>query len=77
MGFKNHEASVCHKEAMQMVVVLPNCCPDIGEMLSREYIDKKKTTGNVCLRFCQTSSFWRDKARLFVALVMKIQILYS
>ena len=70
VGFKNHEASACHKEAMQMVVVLPNCCPDIGEMLSREYIDKKKTTGNVCLRFCQTSSFWRDKACLFVALVI-------
>ena len=42
VGFKNHEASACHKEAMQMVVVLPNCYPDIDEMLSREYVDKKR-----------------------------------
>ena len=38
---KKHEDSACHKEALQLVVVLPACCPDVGEMLSKEHADQK------------------------------------
>ena len=41
IGFKNHEASVSHKEALQ-VTLLPTTHSDIGEMLSKQHADAKK-----------------------------------
>ena len=41
-GFKNHEASASHKEAVQVIIVLPTTCPDIGDMMSKQHADSKK-----------------------------------
>ena len=38
---KNHEASASHKEALQVVMVIPATCSDVGEMLSREHAQEK------------------------------------
>ena len=42
IGFKNHEASASHKEAVQVVIVLPTTCRDIGDMMSEQHADMKK-----------------------------------
>ena len=36
-----HKGSACQKEALQLVVVLPAYCLDVGEMLSKEHADQK------------------------------------
>ena len=41
IGFKNHEASASHKEALQ-VTLFPTIHSDIGEMLSKQHADAKK-----------------------------------
>ena len=41
ISFKNHEASASHKEALQVVMVIPATCSDVGEMLSREHAQEK------------------------------------
>lgn len=34
IAFKKHESSDCHKEAVEVSIVVPCVCPDVGEMLS-------------------------------------------
>ena len=41
VSFKNHEVSASHKEALQVVVVIPSTCLDMSEMLSREHAHEK------------------------------------
>ena len=41
ISFKTHEASASHKEALQVVMVIPSTCSDVGEMLSREHAQEK------------------------------------
>ena len=41
IGVNNHKDSACHKEALQLVVVLPAYCLDVGEMLSKTHADQK------------------------------------
>ena len=41
ISVKNHEASASHKEALQVVMVIPATCSDVGEMLSREHAHEK------------------------------------
>jgi hypothetical protein len=54
--FKNHESSLCHKEAMQLVVTLPATCPDVGEMLSREMADQTRDNRECLLKVL--SNLW-------------------
>ena len=42
IGVKYHEASASHKELLQVVVLLPKTCSDIGDMLSRQHAHTKK-----------------------------------
>lgn len=41
VAFKNHEQTSCHKEAVQMVVVVPKCYKDCAELLSTEHAKEK------------------------------------
>ena len=50
IAFKNHEGSSCHKEAMQMIVVLPATCPDVGAMLSKQYADAMRNNRRCFLK---------------------------
>lgn len=50
ISFKNHEASTSHKDAMQVVVVIPSTCQDVGEMLSQEHACEKSENRQCLLR---------------------------
>ena len=41
-GFKTHEASECHREAIE-IIELPGKCADIGEKLSASYHSEEKS----------------------------------
>ena len=49
-GIQSHESSSCHREAMQMIVELPQNCPDVGEMLSREHATEKEQNRECLLK---------------------------
>ena len=57
IGLKEHEDSACHKEALQLVVVLPACYPDVGEMLSKEHADQKKDNRQCLLKVLSNIRF--------------------
>ena len=37
VSFKNHEASASHKDALQVMVVIPSTCQDVSEILPQEH----------------------------------------
>lgn len=41
IAFKEHESSDCHKEAVEVSIVVPCVCPDVGEMLSSRHSKAK------------------------------------
>ena len=41
VAFNKHEKTGCHKDAVQMTVVLPKCYKDCGEMLSSQHAKEK------------------------------------
>ena len=55
--FKNHEASASHKEALQVVIVLPTTCPDIGDMMSKQHADMKKFNRECFLKVLSNLQF--------------------
>ena len=50
LGIKNHESSACHKSAMEVMVVLPSFCKDIGEQLSQLHADEKRDNHQCLLK---------------------------
>ena len=56
-AFKKHEASDCHKEANEAVVVLPKQVGDIGEVLSVEVREEKRNNHKIFLTVLQNISF--------------------
>ena len=54
---KKHEDSACHKEALQLIVVLPACCPNVGKMLSKEYAVWKKDNRQWLLKLLSNIRF--------------------
>ena len=57
ISFKNHEASASHKEALQVVMVIPATCSDVGEMLSREHAQEKSENRQCLLRILSNIRF--------------------
>ncbi len=57
ISFKNHEASASHKQALQVVVVIPSTFPDVGEMLSREHAQEKSENRQCLLRILSNIRF--------------------
>lgn len=57
IGFKNHEASASHKEALQVVILLPTTCSDIGDMLSKQHADMKKFNRECLLKVLSNLQF--------------------
>jgi hypothetical protein len=57
ISFKNHELSASHKEALQVVVVIPSTCPDVGDMLSREHAREKSENRQCFLRILSNIRF--------------------
>ena len=52
-----HKDSACHKQALQLIVVLPACCPNVGKMLSKEHADWKKDSRQCLLRVLSNIRF--------------------
>ena len=50
IAFKKHESSDCHKEAVHVSIVLPEACPDVGEMLSSQHAQQKKQNRDCLLK---------------------------
>ena len=41
-AFQKHQQSHCHREAIEVVIVLPKVSTDVGELLSREHHEEKE-----------------------------------
>ena len=57
ISFLNHEASASHKDAMQVVVVIPSTCQDVGEILSQEHAREKSENRQCLLRILSNIRF--------------------
>ena len=57
VSFKKHEASASHKEALQVMLVTPSTCPDIGEMLSRGHAQEKSENRHCFLKILSSIHF--------------------
>ena len=55
-GFKTHEASECHREAIE-VTELPRRCADIGEQLSAYHSEEKSKNRQIFLTILQNIRF--------------------
>ena len=64
IGFRNHESSISHKEALQ-VSVLPNTCSDIGDMLSKQHADMKKLNRECFLKILSNIQFMARQGLAF------------
>ena len=52
-GFRHHETSKCHQDAVQVMIVLPKTTHDIGESLSSTHMRKKEESRKVLLKIIQ------------------------
>ena len=50
-------ASSCHKEALQVIVVIPSSCPDVGTMLSRQYADEIRNNRKCFLKVMAAAQY--------------------
>ena len=57
ISFKNHEASASHKDALQVMVVIPLTWQDVGEMLSQEHAREKSENRQCLLRILSNIRF--------------------
>ena len=52
-GFRRHEQSKCHRDAVQAMIILPNCTQDIGESLSTAHMQNKADARKVFVKILQ------------------------
>lgn len=53
VGFAKHEGSDCHKEAIQVMEVLPRTTHNVGEQLSQIYATNKRINRSILLKILQ------------------------
>ena len=57
ISFRNHQASACHREAVEVVITIPSTTQDIGEQLSHQHAAQKQQSRHAlhqiltCVRF--------------------------
>ena len=56
-AFKKHQASQCHREANEVINLLPQQVGDIGELLSQKHSDQKAENRDVFCRILQNLRF--------------------
>ena len=56
-SFRLHEKSLCHKEAVEKVLMLPATTPDIGEMLLSTLAQEKATNRHCLLKVMSSLRF--------------------
>ena len=74
--FRRHEQSKCHQDAVQVVVILPKSCADIGKSLSMAHTKQKAESRRIFLKILQNVKFWPGKASHFVDTMM-LRVLYA
>eukprot|EP00117_Sycon_ciliatum_P008412 scpid101383/ scgid11122/ Zinc finger MYM-type protein 1 len=57
VGFKNHETSSHHRDAVKMLLVLPATTPDVGEMLSGAHAKQKEENRKCFLKIVSNLQF--------------------
>ncbi|KAI6658407.1 Zinc finger MYM-type protein 1-like [Oopsacas minuta] len=55
--FKKHVSSDCHKDAVEMSIIIPRSCSDVGEMLSSSYSQQKKDNRECLLKIVSNLKF--------------------
>ena len=57
VAFKDHQSSVTHKKALQLVVDIPSSNADVGEMLSSEYAQEERINKQCLLKILSNVAF--------------------
>jgi hypothetical protein len=58
MAFKKQEKSECHREAVEMMIVLPKTTRNVGELLSQQHaLQRKNNSDALCNIFVSLSFF--------------------
>ena len=57
VGMKKHKDSTSHKEAVEVMVIIPSSCPYVAEMLSKEHAAQKKENRQCLLKILSTLQF--------------------
>ena len=57
LSFRKHEQSLCHKEAVEVIVTLPATVNDIGEMMSQQHAIEKERNRKVFLHILSSIRF--------------------
>ena len=61
-GFKGHETSDCHKEAIERTETLPKCTADVGESLSADHAAEKSIARQALLKILSNVRFLARQA---------------
>ena len=57
IGIKKHEVSVSHKGALQVMVVIPLTCRDVGDMLVKQHKQENKDNRQFLLKILSNLQF--------------------
>ncbi|KAI6654469.1 hypothetical protein LOD99_865 [Oopsacas minuta] len=57
IAFKEHASSDCHKEAVEVSIIIPRSCSDVGEMLSSSHSHQKKDNRECLLKIISKLKF--------------------
>ena len=57
LSFRKHEQSLCHKEAVEMIVTLPPTVHNVDEMISQQHAMKKYKNCKVFLQILSSIRF--------------------
>ena len=57
VAFKKHEFLDCHKEVVEVSIILPRMCPDVGEMLSLQHSQQGKENRDCLLKILANLKF--------------------
>ena len=62
MAFKNHESSVCHREAVEVIICLPSTTQHIGTLLSEQYTVEMAKSRRMLLKISNSIRFLARQA---------------
>ena len=57
IGIKKHEGSGSHKEALQVMIVIPSTCHDVGDVLVKQHKQEKKDNRQCLLKILSNVQF--------------------
>ena len=57
-GFRRHEKSKCHADAVQVMVVLPKSTADVGEVLSSVHAQEKADNRQILLKILENVQYF-------------------